>query len=98
MRSGLLTTSTLPTVFVPFNLADELDRIKINDPGTPVVSSLRMYSWMRGACALSFACSLLCIVAAFAYLFLLQHKSAADYSRFEVRGFCYVCSVCCLCR
>ena len=89
--AGLLTTSTLPTIFVPFNLADELDRIKIDDPGTPVVTSLKMYSWMRGACALSFACSLLCIVAAFAYIFLLQHKSADDYARFEVRGFCSRC-------
>ena len=95
MRSGLLTTSTLPTVFVPFNLADELDEIRIND-STPMVTSLRLYSWMRGVCTLSFACSLLCIVAAFAYLFLLQHKSAADYAKFEVRGLRSVCSMCCL--
>ncbi|KAK9828031.1 hypothetical protein WJX81_003253 [Elliptochloris bilobata] len=45
--SGLLTTSTLPTVFVPFSLVEELDKQRLG-AGAPMVSSLTLYSWMRG--------------------------------------------------
>jgi hypothetical protein len=39
---------------------------------------------MRGTCALSFVCSVTCIVAAFGYLGLLHERSAAGYAACEV--------------
>ncbi len=81
--AGLLTTSTLPTVFVPFQFRD-LDAAQIERIGYPTVPSFALYSWMRGTCALSFLCSVTCIVAAFGYLGLLHERSAAGYASCEV--------------
>ncbi len=81
--AGLLTTSTLPTVFVPFQFRD-LDAAQIERIGYPTVPAFALYSWMRGTCALSFVCSVTCIVAAFGYLGLLHERSAAGYAACEV--------------